>query len=138
MCFKSQGKLVTLNLKKSLAIPRNGMVLCPIFHSRQKMRIRTLFISIALTVTLTHCASYDFSRRVIQQGNLLPQSKLERLKIGMSKNDVAILMGTSLLSPTFNNNRWDYAYTLRKGNSSLHVRRISLYFSHDRLSRIEK
>ncbi len=101
------------------------------------MRIRTILISIALTLTLTHCISYDSSRRIVQQGNLLPQSKIERLKTGMSKNDVAILMGTSLLSPTFNNDRWDYAYTWRKGTGPLKVRNLSLYFSNNRLARIE-
>lgn len=102
------------------------------------MQIRTILISIILALTLTHCASYDFSRRVVQQGNLLPQEKIDRLKTGMSKNDAAILMGTTLLSPTFNNNRWDYAYTLKKGNGPLMIKNLSLYFAHDRLVRIEK
>lgn len=107
------------------------------FLAGKKMRVITFLTSIALTLTLTHCASYDFSRRVVEQGNLLPQSQIERLKIGMGKNDVAILMGTSLLSPTFNNDRWDYAYSVRKGNGPLLVRNLSLYFSHNRLARIE-
>ncbi len=102
------------------------------------MRIINLLISIIFTLTLTHCASYDFSRRVVRQGNLLPESKIERLKTGMSKNDAAILMGTSLLNPVFNNDRWDYAYTYRKGNGPLLVRSVSLYFSHNHLVRIER
>ena len=102
------------------------------------MRIRTILFTIALALTLTHCASYDFSRRVVEQGNLLPQEKIDRLKIGMSKNDVAILMGTSLLNPIVDPNRWDYSYTYRKGSGILMVRSLSLYFSHDRLIRIER
>jgi outer membrane protein assembly factor BamE len=107
------------------------------FLAGKKMRVKTIFSIIALVLTLTHC-SYDFSRRVVKQGNLLPQARIERLKIGMSKNDVAILMGTSLLSPTFNNNRWDYAYTCRKGSGPLLIRRLSLYFANETLTRIEK
>lgn len=102
------------------------------------MRIRTILISVSLALSLTNCMSYDFARRVVQQGNLLSQEKLDRLKIGMSKNDAAILMGTSLMSPTFNNDRWDYAYTLRKGNSPTAVRNLTLYFTNDRLARIER
>ena len=101
------------------------------------MQIRTILIVASLTLSLTNCMSYDFSRRVVQQGNLLTQEKLHRLTIGMSKNDAAILMGTSLLSPTFNNDRWDYAYTTRKGNGDTTVCNLSLYFSEDRLVRIE-
>lgn len=100
------------------------------------MRVKTIFMSIALTLSLSDCASYDFSRRTVEQGNMLPQTTVSRLKIGMSKNDAAILLGTSLLSPTFNNDRWDYAYTLRKGNGSLLLRNLTLYFSHGRLIRI--
>lgn len=107
------------------------------FITGKKMRIRNILILITLIITLTDCMSYDLSRRIVQQGNLLPQSKIERLKIGMSKNDVAILMGTSLLSPTFNNDRWDYAYTWRKGSNALQIRNLSLYFSHSTLVRIE-
>lgn len=101
------------------------------------MQFRPLLISLALILSLCHCSSYDFSRRIVQQGNLLPQNKIERLHVGMSKNDVAVLMGTSLLSPTFNNNRWDYAYTWRKGSGSLLIRNLSLYFANERLIRIE-
>ncbi len=102
------------------------------------MRVGSIFISIALTLTLSHCASYDFSRRIVEQGNMLKQESVSKLKIGMSKNDVAILLGTTLLSPVFNSNRWDYAYTLRKGSGHLTVKNLSLYFSQGRLSHIER
>lgn len=101
------------------------------------MRIRTILISLSLALSLTNCMSYDFARRVVQQGNLLSQEKLSRLKIGMSKNDASILMGTSLMSPMFDNDRWDYAFTQRKGNSATLVHNLTLYFSNDRLVRIE-
>jgi outer membrane protein assembly factor BamE len=108
------------------------------FHGRQKMRILVLLLGILFTVTLTQCTSYDFARRVAQQGNLLPKAKIDRLRVGMSKNDVAILMGTSLLSPTFNNNRWDYAYTWRRGHGNITIITVSLYFSKGILRQIEK
>lgn len=101
------------------------------------MHIKLFLIFLAFVVALTSCASYDFSRRIVQQGNLLPQTTTDRLKIGMTKDDAAILVGTSLLSPTFNNDRWDYAYTWHKGNRPIEVRNLSLYFSQGRLTRIE-
>lgn len=101
------------------------------------MRILLILITSFLACTLPQCMSYDFSRRIVQQGNLLPQTKVERLKVGMTKEDAAILMGTSLLSPVFNNDRWDYAYTWRRGNSSTEIRNVVLHFSHGTLKRIE-
>ncbi len=99
---------------------------------------QALFLITALSFSLlSNCAQYDFSNRTVQQGNILSPKIVERLKIGMTKEDVAILLGTSLLSPTFNLNRWDYAYTKRKGSAANTVRHLSLYFSDNRLVRIE-
>ena len=100
------------------------------------MRYIFCLFSLLCAISLTQCTSYDFARRIAQQGNLLPKEKVDRLKVGMSKNDVAILMGTSLLSPTFNNNRWDYAYTWRRGNGPMTIHHVVLSFSHDRLQQI--
>ncbi|NDD58331.1 MAG: outer membrane protein assembly factor BamE [Chlamydiae bacterium] len=102
------------------------------------MRLKSVMLGFFMTLLLCNCASYDFSRRVVKQGNLLPEPTLQRLKIGMSKEDVGTLLGTSLLSPTFNNDRWDYAFTVRKGLGFMVKKHVSLYFNHDRLSAIEK
>ncbi len=103
-----------------------------------KMSAKYTLMGLFLMLSLTHCATYDFARRPVQQGNLLPQSLIERLKIGMSKEDSAILMGTSLLSPTFNDNRWDYAYTWRRGNGPLEIHHLTLFFQHGVIARIER
>lgn len=102
------------------------------------MQIKIILISIALILSLTHCSSYDFSRRVVQQGNLLPQAKINKLKPGMSKNEVATLMGSSLLNPPFSQNRWDYAFTWRKGNTPNKIRHLVIYFKQDKLVKIEQ
>lgn len=107
------------------------------FMIGKKMRIIIFILGIVCTLSLTQCASFDLSRRVVQQGNLLPVTTINRLKVGMAKNDVAVLIGTSLLSPTFNNDRWDYAYTWRRGHGNMTVRTVSLYFSNGTLKHIE-
>ncbi|MFT4059155.1 MAG: outer membrane protein assembly factor BamE [Legionella sp.] len=104
----------------------------------KKMRIIIFLLSILCTYTLTQCSSFDLARRIAQQGNLIPKEKVDRLRLGMSKNDVAILMGTSLLSSTFNDNRWDYAYTWRKGRGNIIMVTVSLYFANGTLKRIER
>lgn len=101
------------------------------------MQIKIILISVTLLFSLTNCASYDFSRRVIQQGNLLPQSKIEQLKPGMSKNDATLLMGSSLLNPPFDQNRWDYAFTWRKGNGANRIHHLVIYFKNDKIVKIE-
>lgn len=101
------------------------------------MRKLNYLIYLILAVSLTGCASYDFSHRIIQQGNLIPETKIQQIKPGMSKEQVAITMGSSLLSPTFNNDRWDYAYTWRRGTGPMTIRHVSFHFRGGVVSRIE-
>lgn len=102
------------------------------------MQIKRIITITLLGMMLAHCTHYDFSRKVVQQGNLLPDVKIQQLKVGMSKENVALILGTSLLSPTFTNDRWDYAYTWRNRNQSTQVKNLTLYFSGGILNRIEK
>lgn len=107
-------------------------------HYVKPLRSLVQMVSILLCcILLAHCASYDFSRRVVQQGNLLSPTRIAKLHPGLKKEDVAILMGTSVMSPTFNNDRWDYAYTWRKGSGNLNKKWLTLYFQNDTLTRIE-
>lgn len=80
--------------------------------------------------------SYDFARSIVQQGNLLPKKNLASITIGMSKEDVARIMGTSLLSTTFNDDHWNYVYTWRRGNGPIKERHVGFDFKNNRLTRI--
>ena len=102
------------------------------------MRMKTVLILICASLSLTHCLSYDFSNRKIQQGNILSPAKIKELKLGLSKNDAAILMGTSLISPMFSLDRWDYAYTWRLGTHPDKIKHLTLFFADDHLVKIDK
>lgn len=102
------------------------------------MQIRIILILGSIALTTLGCTSYDYSREKVQQGNLISKTQLERLKIGMSKEDVAILMGTSLISPIFQNNRWDYAYTWQKRGTIKCIKSVSAFFTGNTLARIDK
>ncbi|MFT6153588.1 MAG: outer membrane protein assembly factor BamE [Bermanella sp.] len=61
----------------------------------------------------------------IQQGNIVTQDMLNQLKPGMSKNQVAYIMGNPVLSDTFAIRQWDYIYrTERRENevAQYHIR----------------
>ena len=77
-------------------------------------------------------------RIAIQQGNAVDQEMLDQLDIGMEQSKVRFIMGTPLLVDPFNQDRWDYIYSLRPGSGSEVRQRVSLYFDDsDRLARIE-
>ena len=73
----------------------------------------------------------------IQQGNVLDQGIVNRLKPGMSKSQVSYLMGSPMLVDLFHLDRWDYVYTMKRGKQDRTQQRMSLFFEDDRLVRIE-
>lgn len=74
----------------------------------------------------------------VQQGNNVDQDMLNKLEPGMTKSQVAYVMGTPLLIDTFHPNRWDYLYSYQPGGEEREQRRITLYFNDDEtLSHIE-
>ncbi len=73
----------------------------------------------------------------IQQGNMLKQGVIDMLQPGMSQTQVRYLMGTPLLIDPFHQQRWDYYYSMRKGNQERTQKRVTLYFDDNRLVRLE-
>ena len=67
----------------------------------------------------------------IQQGNVIEQSMLLRLKPGMDKNQVRIILGTPILIDPFHANRWEYIYTLSRGGEIRRQRHFTLYFDDE-------
>lgn len=73
----------------------------------------------------------------IQQGNLLSKSLVDSLKPGMTKRQVTLVMGSPAVVSPFDQNRWDYVSTLRRGNGRMETKDLTLYFEGDALSKIE-
>lgn len=74
-------------------------------------------------------------KRDLQQGNVITQELINRLKPGMTKSQVNYILGTPLLVDVFHLERWDYLYLERKGKQAAEQKRISLFFQDDRLVR---
>jgi outer membrane protein assembly factor BamE len=72
----------------------------------------------------------------VQQGNVIEQDMLDRLKPGMDKEQVRYVMGTPVLIDPFHNNRWEYIYSFQKGGGIREQRHITLHFEEDKLSRV--
>jgi outer membrane protein assembly factor BamE len=55
----------------------------------------------------------------------------------MTKKQVAYVMGSPLLIDTFHPDRWDYVYSFQPGNGNREQRRLTLFFTDDKLDHIE-
>jgi outer membrane protein assembly factor BamE len=96
-----------------------------------------LRLGIALLVlSLTAGCVY---RMAIQQGNFLEPRSVDKLEIGMTRSQVRYLLGTPMVPDTFDLDRWDYVYYLKKGrvHGPVH-RRLTVYFAGDKVDRVEK
>jgi outer membrane protein assembly factor BamE len=73
----------------------------------------------------------------VQQGNLFDKEQVETLKPGMSKRQVLLVMGSpSIISP-FDQDRWDYVSSIRRGRGEMETKDLVLYFENEALARIE-
>lgn len=73
----------------------------------------------------------------VQQGNLLKQEDINEVKPGMSKQQVAIILGTPLIADPFDHDRWDYISTNKVKGRFKKSKKFSLFFEDDKLIRTE-
>jgi outer membrane protein assembly factor BamE len=73
----------------------------------------------------------------IQQGNVVTQEQMARIKPGMNRLQVRDALGSPLLTDAFHPDRWDYIFTLRQSGRPLQRRNVVLIFSGDVLKSIE-
>jgi outer membrane protein assembly factor BamE len=97
--------------------------------------IRSLLVSLSLGLVATGCVY----RINIQQGNFLDQAAVEQVKQGMTRSQVRYLLGTPMVADSFNKERWDYIYYLRKGRTRhIDSRRVTVYFDGEKVARLDK
>lgn len=87
-----------------------------------------------LILFLSACSIYKVD---VQQGNVLEPKQLEKLKVGMSRQQVLFILGDPLLKDPFHQNRWDYVHLKTPGDKKTTRQLLTLYFTGDTLSRID-
>jgi outer membrane protein assembly factor BamE len=97
--------------------------------------LRTGLIAIGLALAAGGCVY----RINIQQGNFLDQAAVDTVKTGMTRSQVRYLLGTPMVADSFNKERWDYIYYLKKGRTRhIDSRRVTVYFDGDKVARLDK
>lgn len=83
---------------------------------------------------LSACSNLEFPwvyRINIDQGNIITQEMVDQLKPGLTRDQVKYVMGSPLVVDPFHPDRWDYIYTLRKGDGSRKREQLSVFFKDD-------
>jgi outer membrane protein assembly factor BamE len=98
------------------------------------MRIKIVLLAlILLAPALSSCSVYKMD---IRQGNLVTPDMRDKLKVGMSKQQVRYVLGTPMVNDAFHGNRWDYVYRLEHAGKITEKQNMTLYFEGDNLVRI--
>ena len=93
-----------------------------------------------LAIALAGCGSLEFPgvyKLTIQQGNIVSQEMIDRLKPGMTRSQVQFVLGNPVLADSFNRDRWNYVYTIAIPGQDLIERELVIIFEDDRLLRFE-
>ena len=96
--------------------------------------IAALAVALALATILTSCALPRVYKVTVQQGNVITQQMVDRLKPGMTQEQVAYVMGEPVIKNPFDQDRWDYVYTLRVPGVVNDRMKMSLFFTDGLLS----
>ena len=110
------------------------------------MRKLLILISAIASFFLAACASDPVVNRLpfvyridIQQGNVITQEMVDKLRTGMNKRQAQFVLGAPMLIDPFHANRWDYFYHYKPGTDGkgeATQERISLFFEDERLIEI--
>ncbi len=91
---------------------------------------------VGLALLFTACTYVTPYKLPIQQGNIIESESLPKLKSGMSKNQVAQVLGTPLLNDIFHANRWDYVHYVNKRGRMAEQKHMALIFEDEKLTRL--
>lgn len=101
------------------------------------MRFYPALMLAAIAVALPACSNLEFPgiyQLQIEQGNIIKQEMIDQLKPGMSRSQVEYVMGTALIKDTFNGERWDYVYTLKRSGKKPKQQHLTIFFDGDAMT----
>lgn len=110
------------------------------------MRVTRFAFHVAAAVVpllVAGCAGFGVHRIDIQQGNLVTEAQVAKVKPGMSKLDVRNALGTPLLQDVFNGNRWDYVFSLDQSTKygpfgrDKQEYKVTIRFENEKVAKIE-
>jgi len=101
------------------------------------MRARLILLSMLLASCGGFAGPLSPYKMDIRQGNFVTAEMREKLKLGMSKQQVRYVLGTPMVSDAFHGNRWDYVYRLEHDGKVVEEQGLTLYFDGDNLVSID-
>ncbi len=96
-----------------------------------KQLTKVFLIIIFSLGVVSSCSSLAPFKVAILQGNIIEDKDVEQLIKGLSKDQVQYLLGTPLLNSPIHQNRWDYFYSVKVGETVIGEKKLSLSFDEN-------
>ncbi|MBI5430370.1 MAG: outer membrane protein assembly factor BamE [Nitrosomonadales bacterium] len=97
--------------------------------------MRNRFVLLCMLAVLGGCSLSPY-KMDIRQGNYVTPEMREKLKVGMTRQQVRYVLGTPMINDAFHGNRWDYVYRLERAGKLLVQQSMTLYFEGENLARV--
>ena len=88
---------------------------------------------LATGLVLTSCTPYQ---QQVQQGNIITQGMMDKIKPEMTKQQVAYVLGTPNIKNPFDQSQWIYFYSNKEDGKTLVQNHLVLDFVNNKLSHI--
>lgn len=96
-----------------------------------------LSLIICSVLLLSACHNLHVFSSDVQQGNIITKDKVEKLRIGMTTEQVKTIIGAPVLTRTLSANRWLYIYTLRENRRLTAEKKLILFFRSNILRSVQ-
>lgn len=99
--------------------------------------MKALASALLIAICATQIGACSIYRLGSRQGNEVTAEKLKALEDALTREQVIEAMGSPLITDPFRNDRWDYVYYYSKHNEETKLRRITVFFNEDLVTRIQ-
>jgi outer membrane protein assembly factor BamE len=74
----------------------------------------------------------------VQQGNIVNQKDVDKLRPGLTKNQVVFVLGNPVVNDSFSDDKWIYLYTYsNKNKDNGNTKKLTVIFEGDNLASVE-
>ena len=99
-------------------------------------------ITITLVCLLSACGGNPIwlpraHKITVQQGNLINQTQLDQITVGMDREQVRTLIGSPVVDTPFQSDRWEYIYTSAPAGTAVEASRVYILFADERVTSID-
>lgn len=97
---------------------------------------QSFLLAAVLAITVAGCGI--IYKQPIYQGNLLDKAAVDQLQVGMSQQQVQVLLGTPSIADPFHHERWDYTATERSDRlGHVQIKNLTVWFDDGVVSKWE-